>query len=72
MRTVAQSVSPQLQPLLKICIKGKPKPQPTIKPLNNSKIQVQINRHKVLDLVHLETKEGDSSTLNFPMRTTYQ
>jgi len=59
MRTAAQSVSTQLQPLPKFSTKGKPKPQPAIKPLDNSKVQVQINGHKALALVDLQTKGGD-------------
>jgi len=59
MRTAGQAVSTQLQPLPKFSMKGKPKPKPAIEPLENSKVQVQINGHKALALVDLHTKGGD-------------
>jgi len=59
MRTAAQSVSTELQPLPKFSTKGKYKLQPAIEPLDNSKVQVQINGHNALALVNLQTKGSD-------------
>jgi len=59
MRTAAQSVLMQLHPLPKFSTKGKPKLQSAVEPLNNSKVQVQINACKALALVDLQTKGGN-------------
>ena len=65
MRTAAQSVSTQLQPLPKFSTKGVPTLQPAIVPIDNSKVQVQINGHKALTLVDLQTKGGDLINSHF-------
>ena len=65
MRTAAQSVSTQLQPIPKPSTKGKLKPKLAIEPLDNGKVQVQINRQKALALVDLQTKGGDLMNSQF-------
>ena len=59
MHTAVQSVSAQLLPLPKSCTQVKLKHQPAIEPLDNGKVQVQINGHMALALVDLRTKVCD-------------